>query len=121
MYANTQPHPLSSSTSDFMALPEYSDGEENSSSEYSGKAIKSLVDELKGCGWVFAYIGANQDVEKVAATISITNSMSFCASNIGTGYMLHCLMKRRDKMFDDIADGDFDADEANENFFDEEA
>ena len=97
------------------------DGEENSSSEYSGKAIKALVDELKGCGWVFAYIGANQDVEKVAATISITNSMSFCASNIGAGYMLHCLMKRRDKMFDDIADGDFDADEANENFFDEEA
>ena len=97
------------------------DGEENSSSEYSGKAIKALVDEFKGCGWVFAYIGANQDVEKVAATISITNSMSFYASNIGTGHMLHCLMKRRDKMFDDIADGDFDADEANENFFDEEA
>ena len=97
------------------------DGEENSSTEYNGKAIKALVEELKGKGWVFAYIGANQDVEKVAATISITNSMSFCASNIGAGYMLHCLMKRRDKMFDDIADGEFDADEANENFFDEEA
>ena len=49
------------------------DGEENSSTEYSGKAIKALVEELKGKGWVFAYIGANQDVEKVAATISVTN------------------------------------------------
>lgn len=38
------------------------DGCENSSREYRGKAIKALVDELKGKGWVFAYIGANQDV-----------------------------------------------------------
>lgn len=40
------------------------DGYENASREYNSKAIKSLVDELKGKGWVFAYIGSNQDVEK---------------------------------------------------------
>ena len=38
------------------------DGYENTSNEYSGKSIKSLVDELKGKGWVFAYIGTNQEV-----------------------------------------------------------
>jgi uncharacterized protein YegL len=97
------------------------DGEENSSSEYTGKAIKALVDELKGKGWVFAYIGANQDVEKVAATISITNTMAFSASPIGTKKMLHCFMKSRDKLYDHIADETFSADEANNNFFDEEA
>ena len=30
------------------------DGYENASKEYSGKAIKALVDELKAKGWVFA-------------------------------------------------------------------
>ena len=47
------------------------DGYENASREYDGKAIKSLVESLKSKGWVFTYIGANQDVEKVAAPISI--------------------------------------------------
>ena len=32
------------------------DGEENSSREYSGKAIAELIDELKQKGWLFTYI-----------------------------------------------------------------
>ncbi|MBO5234336.1 MAG: VWA domain-containing protein, partial [Alistipes sp.] len=63
------------------------DGYENASKEYSGKAIKALVDELKAKGWVFAYMGANQDVEAVAATISITNVMQFEATPCGTADM----------------------------------
>ena len=55
--------------SDKVLVTVVTDGYENSSKEYSGKAIKTLVDELKAKGWVFAYIGANQDVEAVAATI----------------------------------------------------
>ena len=47
--------------------------------------------------------------------------MAFCASPIGTGKMLHCFMKSRDKLYDHIADDTFSADEANNNFFDEEA
>ena len=50
------------------------DGYENASCEYSGKAIAQLVEELKTKGWVFAYIGANQDVEKVASSMGIRNS-----------------------------------------------
>ena len=54
------------------------DGLENASREYSGKAIKALVDKLKDEeGWNFAYIGTNQDVDAVAAGISIENTMSF--------------------------------------------
>jgi Mg-chelatase subunit ChlD len=56
------------------------DGEENASREYTGAAIKTLVEECKSQGWVFVYIGANQDVEKVAATISITNTLSFACT-----------------------------------------
>ncbi len=69
------------------ALPEnnvlvtiLTDGEENDSKEYNGESIKKLVEEMKGMGWTFTYIGANHDVEKFAMTISITNTMSFEAN-----------------------------------------
>ena len=53
------------------------DGEENASKEYTGPAIKNLVDELKQQNWTFTYIGADHDVEKMAAKMNIRNSMSF--------------------------------------------
>ena len=42
------------------------DGEENSSAEYKSNMIKMLVEELQSKGWVFAYIGANQNAIEVA-------------------------------------------------------
>ena len=56
------------------------DGLENASKEYSMETIKKMVEELRSKGWVFAYIGANQDVEKVAFSLSIQNHYSFNAS-----------------------------------------
>lgn len=53
------------------------DGEENASKEYTGSAIKNLVDELKQQNWTFTYIGADHDVEKMAAKMNIYNSISF--------------------------------------------
>lgn len=53
------------------------DGEENASKEYSGAAIKKLVEEMKHLGWTFTYIGADHDVDKLAIDISITNVMTF--------------------------------------------
>jgi Mg-chelatase subunit ChlD len=53
------------------------DGEENNSKEYSGIAIKKLIDELMLNRWTFTYIGAEHDVEKFAASISITNTITF--------------------------------------------
>ena len=94
------------------------DGYENASKEYSGKAIKALVDELKGKGWVFAYIGANQDVEAVAATISITNVLNFEATCEGTARMSSTLSNAREKLYSRIADCSFCAEEANTDFFD---
>ena len=96
------------------------DGYENASKEYSGKAIKALVDELKAKGWVFAYIGANQDVEAVAATISITNVLNFEATNIGTAYMSERIVKGRTRWFDKIAQGISSAAEDNCDFFNED-
>ena len=96
------------------------DGYENASKEYNDKAIKALVDELKTKGWVFAYIGANQDVEAVAATISITNTLRFNATSAGVHGMAGIVSKCRERLYSCMAALDFDAEDANENFFDEE-
>ncbi len=63
------------------------DGEENSSREFNGQQIKTLIEEQKVSGWTFTYIGANQDVEKVAASMSITNTMQFLADDRGVNEM----------------------------------
>ena len=53
------------------------DGEENDSKEFSGNDIKKLVEELKQNRWTFTYIGTNHDVEKIAISLSINNTMVF--------------------------------------------
>jgi hypothetical protein len=57
------------------------DGEENASKEYTGRAIKNLVDELKQQNWTFTYIGADHDIEKMAASMNIHNTMAFDKSD----------------------------------------
>ena len=96
------------------------DGYENASREYNGKSIKALVDELKAKGWVFAYIGANQDVEKVAASMSITNTMCFDTTSEGTVAMGKKLNKARKDLFSCMAMGKFCAEVANKAFFEDE-
>lgn len=105
--------------SDKVLVTVVTDGYENASKEYSGKAIKTLVDELKAKGWVFAYIGANQDVEAVAATISITNVIQFEASAMGTQEMTERVNRGRNRLYESIAADHFDSKSANESFFDE--
>lgn len=95
------------------------DGCENASYEYSGAAIKALVDELKAAGWVFAYIGANHNVEAFAAQISITNVMQFHADSVGTQMMSQRTNDARTRMYDRIADGCCCAADENVNFFEE--
>ncbi len=56
------------------------DGYENASRTWSGCQIKSLVCELRKMGWTFTYIGADQDVEKVAGEIGVQNSLRFSAN-----------------------------------------
>jgi uncharacterized protein YegL len=93
------------------------DGYENASREYSGKAIKALVEELKAKGWVFAYIGANHDVEAVAASMSITNTMKFEATNEGVEVMCTGACYSRSDWYDKIERGEADSEEDNKNFF----
>jgi len=48
------------------------DGEENSSREYSSLAIKSLIERKQNEGWNFLFLGANQDAFSVGKDMGIT-------------------------------------------------
>lgn len=63
------------------------DGYENASREYSGAAVKAMVDRLREKGWTFVYIGANQDAVEVAKGLGIPNSLNFEADNEHTHVM----------------------------------
>lgn len=60
------------------------DGLENASKEYTGSAVKKLVEKLKGEGWTFTYMGANQDSFEIAFNLSIRNARIFDYSASGT-------------------------------------
>ena len=93
------------------------DGYENASVEYSGTAIKALVEELRAKGWVITYIGANQDVEKVASAISVTNVMDFQSTHAGTSDMFCKERRARARWFDRLSKG---ISEVDGDFFKEE-
>ena len=63
------------------------DGYENASRTWSGSQIKSLVEELRQMGWTFTYIGADQNVEKVAEGIGVRNCLRFSADAESTQKM----------------------------------
>lgn len=75
------------------------DGYENASREYDGRAIKALVEKMRKKNWVFTYIGANQDVEKVAESMAINNRMSFKADMAGTQMMWDKERRSRNAFF----------------------
>ncbi len=53
------------------------DGEENASREFSGAAIKKLVEQVSGEGWTFSYMGANQDVFVLSMSLSFKHAVNF--------------------------------------------
>lgn len=79
------------------------DGYENASREYSGAAIKALVEEMRNHKWVFTYIGANQDVDKVADKLSIKNRMAFQATDEGTREMFASESHSREVFYSKLA------------------
>lgn len=60
------------------------DGYENASKEWTGPAIKKLIDSCKEEGWMFSFIGAGEDIVKVATTISVTNTVVWEKTAEGT-------------------------------------
>lgn len=93
------------------------DGLENASHEYSGKAIKSIITLLREKGWVFAYIGANQDAVEVAKEMNINNAKEYDATPEGFTKMVCEENSSRMSFFKRCYEGLMNA---GENFFDDE-
>ncbi len=93
------------------------DGLENASREYSGTAIKKLVQQLKLENWTFTYIGTDHNVEDFAASISITNTLNFIKSEQGTHTMFQKEREARTNysrkldLFDTVIGGYYEEDE----------
>ena len=71
------------------------DGQENSSKEWSGQSVCKLIEERKEEGWSFSFIGAGEDVIKIATTISIKNTMLWKNTTEGTAVMFNAENKAR--------------------------
>jgi uncharacterized protein YegL len=70
------------------------DGQENSSQEYTTASIKSLLEEQQKAGWEFTFIGANQDAILTARGIGLTKSaanLTFSATPDGAKAMMRSL------------------------------
>ena len=72
---------------DHVLVTVITDGYENASKHYTRERVRELVDSLTAKGWVFTYIGANQDSVMTAGSMGIRSAMDFEASGMGTTVM----------------------------------
>ena len=63
------------------------DGYENASKEWTGPAVKSLIDQCRADGWMVSFIGAMEDADQVAISISIKNVIHWEKTHEGTRAM----------------------------------
>ena len=64
------------------------DGEENSSEEWTLKMVRTMIEKLKKQGWTFTLIGTdNLDVETMARSFAIDEHLEFQQSEAGTRAM----------------------------------
>ena len=64
------------------------DGEENSSEEWTLKMVRTMIEKLKKQGWTFTLIGTdNLDVESMAQSFAIDEHMEFQQDEEGTKAM----------------------------------
>ena len=75
-------------TDDSVLVTIITDGYENCSREYNLNMIKNLIKKLKEASWTFTFIGTdNLDVEGMAYSLCIDNSLSFTQDEEGTKEM----------------------------------
>lgn len=79
------------------------DGYENSSRRYSFPQIAKKIAALKELGWVFNFLGANIDVEKIGDQLNIDNRGAFDASGKGVTECFDNLKENYSRYNDDFA------------------
>lgn len=63
------------------------DGQENSSKQYTTYDVSQMISQLKELGWNFNFIGANIDVKAAASSYNIDNILEFQQDDRGTREM----------------------------------
>ena len=89
-----------------------SDGQENSSREFSYENIAKMINKRQNNGrWTFSYIGANQDLSQVAESMGIHkgNMMSYESTALGSMTMFSSLSMSLNKFMSrtDASDNHF--------------
>lgn len=79
------------------------DGYENASKEWTGPAIKKLIDDCKEDGWMFSFIGAGEDIVQVATTISVTNTVVWEKTTEGTKAVFENENAAQDRFYEKMA------------------
>jgi uncharacterized protein YegL len=93
------------------------DGYENASRMYSQKEIQNLVSRLDERGWVFTYIGANQDAMYESSKVGIKNSLNFCADEEGMKKMWEKERRSRDMFYQKSSYKRMNDEDLKENYF----
>ncbi len=78
---------LSGNENDSILVTIISDGEENSSKEYTQNRLAELIQQCNSSNkWTFAYMGANQDLSKISENLNIKigNMASYTNDVLGT-------------------------------------
>ena len=65
------------------------DGLENASREWTGEALRKLIERLKEEGWAFSYMGSCHDVLEVTMKLSIDHVMQFDHDDVGASNTWH--------------------------------
>ena len=74
------------------------DGEENSSEEWTLKMVRTLIEKLKKQNWIFTLIGTdNLDVETMASSFAIEEHMEFQQDEEGTKAMFRRERRSRER------------------------
>ena len=73
---------------DHVLVTIFTDGEENSSEEWTLKMVRTMIEKLKKQGWTFTLIGTdNLDVETMAHSFAIDEHLKFQEDEAGTSAM----------------------------------
>lgn len=102
---------------DVVLVTVITDGYENASVEFNARQISELIKSLKDKDWVFTYIGANQDVERVAKSLSINNHLNWDSTPAGTSAMFACENHARMSFFDRVNNKENQDDDLQNDFF----
>ena len=95
------------------------DGEENSSEEWTLKMVRTMIEKLKKQGWTFTLIGTdNLDVESMAESFAIDEHMEFHQDVEGTRAMFERERRSRERYNCCVAE---DAAMPTGKFFDEQS